>query len=49
MFERLNPLTGEVVSSATAMKATDMPAIVTRAAAAFLNGRRRDRVRGARC
>ena len=35
MFERQNPLTGEVVSSATAMKATDMPAIATRAAAAF--------------
>ena len=35
LFERLNPLTGEVVSSATAMKAADMPEIAARAAAAF--------------
>ncbi len=35
MFERLGPLTGEVVSSATAMTAADMPAIAARAAAAF--------------
>ncbi len=35
LFERLNPLTGEVVSSATAMKAADMPKIAARAAAAF--------------
>jgi len=34
-FERLSPLTGEVVSSAAAMKAADMPAIAARAAAAF--------------
>jgi len=35
LFERLNPLTGEAVSSAVAMKAGDMPAIAARAAAAF--------------
>lgn len=35
LFERLSPLTGEVVSSATAMTATDIPAIAARAAAAF--------------
>jgi acyl-CoA reductase-like NAD-dependent aldehyde dehydrogenase len=35
LFERLSPLTGEVVSSATAMTAADMPAIAARAAAAF--------------
>lgn len=34
-FQRLNPLTGEVASSAPAMKATDIPAIAERAAAAF--------------
>jgi benzaldehyde dehydrogenase (NAD) len=34
-FDRLNPLTGEVASSAPAMKAADMPAIAARAAAAF--------------
>ena len=34
-FERMSPLTGEVVSSATAMTAADMPAIAARAAAAF--------------
>ncbi len=34
-FTRINPLTGEVASSATAMKAADMPAIAARAAAAF--------------
>lgn len=32
-FSRINPLTGAVASSATAMKATDMPAIAERAAA----------------
>jgi benzaldehyde dehydrogenase (NAD) len=35
LFERLSPLTGEVVSSATAMTAADIPAITARAAAAF--------------
>jgi len=35
LFERLSPLTGEVVSSATAMTAADIPAIAARAAAAF--------------
>ncbi|MFZ4687778.1 MAG: aldehyde dehydrogenase [Polymorphobacter sp.] len=35
LFERLGPLTGEVVSSAPAMAAPDMPAIAARAAAAF--------------
>ena len=34
-FERLNPLTGEVASSAPAMKAADIPAIAARAEAAF--------------
>jgi len=34
-FTRINPLTGEVASSARAMKAADMPAIAARAAAAF--------------
>ena len=34
-FERLNPLTGEVASSAPAMKAGDIPAVAARAAAAF--------------
>jgi benzaldehyde dehydrogenase (NAD) len=34
-FDRLNPLTGDVASSAPAMKVADMPAIVARAAAAF--------------
>ncbi|MDE2596680.1 MAG: aldehyde dehydrogenase [Sphingomonadales bacterium] len=34
-FTRLNPLTGEVASSATAMQAADIPAIAARAAAAF--------------
>ena len=34
-FTRLNPLTGEVASSAAAMKATDIPAIAAKAAAAF--------------
>jgi benzaldehyde dehydrogenase (NAD) len=34
-FTRLNPLTGEVASSAPAMKPTDIPAIAARAAAAF--------------
>ncbi len=34
-FSRLNPLTGEVASTAPAMKATDIPAITARAAAAF--------------
>lgn len=35
LFERLNPVTGEVASSAPAMTAADMPAIAARAAAAF--------------
>ena len=35
LFERLNPGTGEVASSAPAMMAADMPAIAARAAAAF--------------
>lgn len=35
LFERLSPLTGEVVSSATAITAADIPAIAARAAAAF--------------
>jgi len=34
-FTRLNPLTGEVASSAAAMKAHDIPAIAAKAAAAF--------------
>jgi benzaldehyde dehydrogenase (NAD) len=34
-FTRLNPLTGEVASSAVAMKATDIPAVAAKAAAAF--------------
>lgn len=34
-FTRINPITGEVASSATAMKAADIPAITARAAAAF--------------
>ncbi|MBK6802226.1 aldehyde dehydrogenase [Novosphingobium sp.] len=34
-FTRINPITGEVASSATAMKAGDIPAITARAAAAF--------------
>lgn len=34
-FERLNPLTGEVASTATAMRPEDMAAIANRAAAAF--------------
>jgi benzaldehyde dehydrogenase (NAD) len=34
-FTRTNPLTGEIASSAQAMKAADMPAIASRAAAAF--------------
>ena len=35
LFDRHSPLTGEVVSSATAMTAADIPAITARAAAAF--------------
>lgn len=35
LFERMNPVTGEVASSALAMTAADMPAIAARAAAAF--------------
>ncbi len=35
LFTRINPLTGEVASSATAMKPADMAAIAARAAAAF--------------
>jgi benzaldehyde dehydrogenase (NAD) len=34
-FSRLNPLTGEVASTAPALKAADIPAIAARAAAAF--------------
>jgi acyl-CoA reductase-like NAD-dependent aldehyde dehydrogenase len=34
-FSRINPLTGEVASSAPAMKAADIPAVAARAAAAF--------------
>ncbi len=34
-FDRINPMTGAVASSAAAMKASDMPAIAARAAAAF--------------
>lgn len=34
-FERLNPLTGQVASTAAAMKAADVPAIASKAAAAF--------------
>ncbi len=34
-FTRLNPLTGEIASTAAAMKAGDIPAIAARAAAAF--------------
>jgi len=34
-FTRFNPLTGEAASTATAMKAGDIPAITARAAAAF--------------
>jgi gamma-glutamyl phosphate reductase len=34
-FNRINPLTGEIASTAMAMKAPDIPAIVERAAAGF--------------
>jgi benzaldehyde dehydrogenase (NAD) len=34
-FTRINPITGDVASSAPAMKATDIPAIAAKAAAAF--------------
>jgi benzaldehyde dehydrogenase (NAD) len=34
-FERINPMTGDVASSAAAMQAADMPAITAHAAAAF--------------
>lgn len=34
-FDRINPVTGEVASSAPAMQAADMPAIAAKAAAAF--------------
>ncbi|MFT4027255.1 MAG: aldehyde dehydrogenase [Novosphingobium sp.] len=34
-FSRINPLTGEVASSAAAMKAADVPAIAAKAAAGF--------------
>jgi acyl-CoA reductase-like NAD-dependent aldehyde dehydrogenase len=34
-FNRINPITGEVASSAPALKAADVPAIAARAAAAF--------------
>jgi benzaldehyde dehydrogenase (NAD) len=33
-FTRINPLTGEVASSAVAMKASDMPALTAKAASA---------------
>lgn len=35
LFERINPLTGAVASTAQAMQAADVPAIASRAAAAF--------------
>lgn len=35
LFERINPLTGAVASTAQAMQAADVPAIAARAAAAF--------------
>lgn len=35
LFERINPMTGEVASQAEAMTAIDIPAIAARAAAAF--------------
>jgi acyl-CoA reductase-like NAD-dependent aldehyde dehydrogenase len=35
-FERINPMTGEVASSATAMKAGDIPAVAERAQAGFV-------------
>jgi len=35
MFNRINPITGEVASSAEAMKASDIPAIAARASSAF--------------
>ncbi|MDF8332421.1 aldehyde dehydrogenase [Novosphingobium cyanobacteriorum] len=35
IFERINPMTGAVASSAPAMQAADMPAVAARAAAAF--------------
>jgi acyl-CoA reductase-like NAD-dependent aldehyde dehydrogenase len=34
-FERINPLTGDIASTATAMQPSDIPAITARAAAAF--------------
>jgi benzaldehyde dehydrogenase (NAD) len=34
-FERINPITGEIASTAPAMKAADIPAIAEKAAAAF--------------
>ncbi len=34
-FDRINPMTGEVASSARAMKAADIPAVAARAAEAF--------------
>ncbi|MEO8722550.1 MAG: aldehyde dehydrogenase [Sphingobium sp.] len=34
-FQRINPLTGEVASSAVAMRAADIPVVVARAAEAF--------------
>jgi benzaldehyde dehydrogenase (NAD) len=34
-FDRINPMTGEVASSAPAMKAADIPAVAAKAAAAF--------------
>jgi len=34
-FNRINPLTGEIASTAMAMKAADIPAIAERAAAGF--------------
>ena len=35
LFERINPMTGAVASTAEAMQASDIPAITARAASAF--------------
>jgi len=48
-FTRLNPLTGEVASSAKAMKASDIPAIAAKAQAGLPSGRRWGRMPAARC
>jgi hypothetical protein len=39
-FERHNPLTGAVASSAQAMQAAEIPAIAARAGAGFRSGRK---------